>query len=189
VSQQANESGTSGERNPDTLPNKGDPSGKCPRCGRVSNFAVIWSEVLRTGAIGRTSGAVEWATVLECHGCHEKSVVVDVVDSFEGSGGFTLFDRIEQMVQEKTLWNDFGDWAHHVRDTGNAGAHGEKFDPVTMEQATDLQKFIRELINFLYEQPARLAAAMPATKKANTAASGGTTPAGATGTPPGSGQA
>jgi hypothetical protein len=183
VNQQANESGTSGDRNPDTLPNKGDPSGKCPRCGRVSNFAVIRSEVLRNGAIGRTAGPVEWATVLECHGCHEKSVVVDVVDSFEGSGGFTshgemwwptghlddleqvsrvprdivtaysegvrclavqapnaavamfrtviaqivenkgsaaakakrnLFDRIEQMVQEKTLWNDFGDWAQQA---------------------------------------------------------------------------
>jgi hypothetical protein len=183
VNQQANESGTSGDRNPDTLPNKGDPSGKCRRCGRVSNFAVIRSEVLRNGAIGRTAGPVEWATVLECHGCHEKSVVVDVVDSFEGSGGFTshgemwwptghlddleqvsgvprdivtaysegvrclavqapnaavamfrtviaqivenkgsaaakakrnLFDRIEQMVQEKTLWNDFGDWAQQA---------------------------------------------------------------------------
>ena len=101
----------------------------------------------------------------------------------------TLFERIEQMVQEKTLWDDFGDWAHHVRDTGNAGAHGEKFDPVTIDQATELQTFIREMLNFLYEQPARRAAARPATKKANPAAWADLTPAGASGTPPGSGQA
>ena len=72
---------------------------------------------------------------------------------------------------------------------GNAGAHGEKFDPVTIDQATELQTFIREMLNFLYEQPARRAAARPATKKANRPACGGSTPAGASGTPPGSGQA
>lgn len=84
-----------------------------------------------------------------------------------------LFKRIEQMVQDKTLWDTFGDWAHHIRSTGNAGAHPEKFDPVTMDQASDLQRFVRELLNFLYEQPARLAAAKPATKKASPPVAGG----------------
>jgi Domain of unknown function (DUF4145) len=211
------------ESNPDTLPNKSDPTGKCPRCARVANFAVVSSEGLRSGSIDntRTHGTIEWVTVLECHGCHGKSLVVDLVDSFHGGGlGFachgvmwwptdnlgdieqlagvpkdivaaysegvrclavqapnaavamfrtaiaqiveekgsaaakaksSLFDRIEQMVQEKALWEGFGNWAHHVRKTGNAGAHGEKFDPVTLEQATDLQKFLRGLISFLYE--------------------------------------
>jgi hypothetical protein len=257
VSQQASGSATSGAPNPDTLPNKSDPWGKCPRCGRVAHFTVVRSEGLRQGMIGSTGGDIELATVLECHGCHGKSLVVDVVDSFHVGGVTchgvmwwptdhlgdlqqvagvpkdivtaysegvrclavqapnaavamfrtviaqivadkgsavakakrTLFERIEQMVQEKTLWDDFGDWAHHVRDTGNAGAHGEKFDPVTIDQATELQTFIREMLNFLYEQPARRAAARPATKKANPAACGGTAPAGASGTPPGSGQA
>lgn len=45
-------------------------------------------------------------------------------------------------------------------------ARPEKFEPVTMDQATDLQKFLRELMNFLYLQPARLLSAMPTAKEA-----------------------
>jgi hypothetical protein len=45
-------------------------------------------------------------------------------------------------VQDESLFDDFGDWAQHVRDTGNAGAHGEEFDPVTMGRAMELQVFI-----------------------------------------------
>jgi hypothetical protein len=110
----------------------------------------------------------------------------------------TLNARIIQMVQDKTLWDDFGDWAHHIRDTGNAGAHGEQFHPVTMDQATELKTFIREMINFLYEQPARRASASPVTKKGTTTATTATTttppasgshPTGTVGVPPGSGQA
>ena len=77
---------TNGDPNPDTLPNKSDPSGKCPRCGRVANFDVVRSEPLRNGSIGSAVGTIEWATVLDCHGCRGKSVVVDVVDSFHGTG-------------------------------------------------------------------------------------------------------
>lgn len=78
----------------------------------------------------------------------------------------TLDKAIKQMVADRALFEDFGDWAHHIRTTGNAGAHGEAFDPVTQEQAAELKVFIRELINFLYVQPARRAAARPATRKA-----------------------
>lgn len=76
-----------------------------------------------------------------------------------------LNDAIDQMDDDKTMWPGFADWAHHVRDTGNAGAHTEKFNPLTMEQAEDLRAFVREIVNFLYVQPARRAAAKPATKK------------------------
>lgn len=73
-------------------------------------------------------------------------------------------------------WEDFRDWAHHVRDTGNAGAHGERFDPVTIEQSKELETFIGEMINFLYPQPARRAAALTPTKPSSqTAPSSGPT--------------
>jgi hypothetical protein len=96
----------------------------------------------------------------------------------------TLNDAIKQMVSDRALWEDFGDWADHVRLTGNAGAHGEKFDPVTMDQATELKTFIREIVNFLYVQPARRAAAKPVTKKATAPASGSAAAAASPGTPP-----
>ncbi|OMC36901.1 hypothetical protein A5740_05540 [Mycobacterium sp. GA-1841] len=82
----------------------------------------------------------------------------------------TLNKAIKQMVADRALFEDFGDWAHRIRTTGNAGAHGEAFDPVTQDQAAELKVFIRELINFLYVQPARRAAARPATRKADPAA-------------------
>lgn len=78
----------------------------------------------------------------------------------------SLYDRIDQMVAEKTLWESFGLWATHIRTTGNAGAHPEKFEPVTQEQAEDLSAFVRQVIEFLYVQPARIAKAMPVLKKA-----------------------
>ncbi|WP_245830303.1 DUF4145 domain-containing protein [Mycobacterium numidiamassiliense] len=78
----------------------------------------------------------------------------------------TLNAAIIQMEQDGTMWSEFGDWAHHIRHTGNAGAHGEAFDPLDMEQATDLQTFIQHIIEFLYVQPARRAAARAATRRA-----------------------
>lgn len=228
---------TGGEPNPDTLPTRQDLSGKCPRCGRVSNFTMANHEPLGVRGTAPQVRATSQVTVIECMGCHGKSVVIEaeigdqhglrgvlwwptdrlgdlervagvpaeIVDAYsegvrclsvrapnaasamfrttiaqivedKGSAAAKakdkLHERIIQMVQDKTLWDDFGDWAHHVRHTGNAGAHGEKFDPVTMDQATELKKFIREMINFLYEQPARRAAARPVTKKANPSGGG-----------------
>lgn len=64
-----------------------------------------------------------------------------------------------------------------------------------MEQATELKTFIREMINFLYEQPARRANANPVTRKATTTASAATPPPAAGSHPtgmvgvPGGGQA
>ncbi|SKR36481.1 DUF4145 domain-containing protein [Mycobacteroides abscessus] len=232
--------------NPDTLPTRRDPKGPCPRCGRVSNFICGTTDFLRRDSSGSMSHDVETLAVLQCHGCNQRTLVIE---SLEGGGGWhgvlwwptpglehqqtpgvpqkvsdayqegirfiavrapnaavamfrtviaqivedkgsaaakaekDLYRRIEQMVTDRTLWEDFGDWAHHVRGTGNAGAHGEKYDPVTIEQATELQKFIGEIINFLYTQPARRAAAMPPTKATPQPA------ASQTGTPPGGGQA
>ena len=103
--------------------------------------------------------------------------------SAAAKGKRTLKEAIKQMVQDKTLWDDFGDWADHIRDTGNAGAHGEAFDPVTMDQATELKRFTREMINFLYEQPARRAAARPVTRRGT----GSANASGAPTTPPASG--
>lgn len=98
----------------------------------------------------------------------------------------TLKEAITQMEQDGTMWSEFGDWANHIRDTGNAGAHGEAFDPLTMDQATDLRTFTREIINFLYVQPAMRAAARAATRRAAPQPGGGTA---ATGPATGSGQA
>jgi hypothetical protein len=91
--------------------------------------------------------------------------IVEDKGSEEARAKKDLFHSVERMVEDRTLWDSFGTWASHIRTTGNAGAHPEKFEPVTMAQATDMQGFIRQLIEFLYIQPARLSAAMPVTRK------------------------
>src|SRR5947209_5550778 len=235
--------GGTAEPNPDTLPTAGDPTGKCLRCGRISNFRIASTYPMRILGQPPQGRVVEQVTVLECMGCQDHSLVVeiepqnrhglhpvmwwpaenigdleqvagvpaDIVEAYsegvrciavqaphaavamfrtaiaeivedKGSAAAKaekdLFKRIEQMVTDKTLWDTFGDWAHHIRSTGNAGAHPEKFDPVTMDQASELQRFVRELLNFLYEQRARLAAAKPPSKKTSQPAAGSQPPAG-----------
>lgn len=64
------------------------------------------------------------------------------------------------MAREGALFSSFADWENHIRDIGNAGAHGEKSEPVTVEQASELRRSVGELIKFLYVQPAQLEAAM-----------------------------
>ncbi|MFL0237816.1 DUF4145 domain-containing protein [Mycobacterium sp. SMC-17] len=214
------------ERNPDTLPTSVDSSGTCGRCGRIAQFTHVHTVVLKR----RTAfavGAVERAVVLQCQGCLDSIVVIelfadraakglywwpmpgfeaqaeagvpkDVADAYnEGSrciavdapnaavamfrtaiaqivsdkGSATakaekdLYRRIEKMAEEGALFQSFGGWAHHIRKVGNAGAHGEAFEPVATDDATELQRFVGQLIDFLYVQPARLAAAMGPVKR------------------------
>ena len=52
----------------------------------------------------------------------------------------------------KSLWN----WADHLNQLGNEGAHPEDYDDVTADEATGLSKFVRNLIHLEYEMPARL---------------------------------
>lgn len=245
-------------RDPDTLPTYDDLSGRCSRCGRVSNFKVVRNEPphiednphqptpLYSGGdpTVRPWTVIEQATVSECMGCNERSVVIeatvedqligvlgwptehladlepgtsvpqDVIDAYsegvrclgvrapnaaaamfrttiahivmdKGSAAAgaarDLNAKINQMAHDGALWNDFGDAAHYIRKVGNAGAHGEAFDPLTMEQATDLQRFIRALIDFIYVQPFKLASTLAPTRRTTT---GSTPPTGAGGSGP-----
>ncbi|GAA1478993.1 hypothetical protein GCM10009623_34390 [Nocardioides aestuarii] len=52
----------------------------------------------------------------------------------------------------KSLW----EWADHLNQLGNEGAHPEDYDDVTSGEAEGLGKFVRHLIAHEYEMPARL---------------------------------
>jgi len=64
------------ERNPDTLPTSRDPSGTCPRCGRVSNFTPEQSLNLRS--------SVESVTPLRCQDCRDAIIVVEAFGHLDG---------------------------------------------------------------------------------------------------------
>ena len=69
-------------RNPDTLPTRADPSGKCPRCGRISNFNIVVTQKLRSRTT-HVAGydAQERVSVLNCQGCAETCVVIEEFDT------------------------------------------------------------------------------------------------------------
>lgn len=52
----------------------------------------------------------------------------------------------------KSLW----DWADHLNQLGNEGAHPEDYDEVTVAEAEGLGKFVHHLIRHEYEMPAQL---------------------------------
>lgn len=71
---------------PDSLPDSADPSGPCPRCGRVASFAISGfgdvtfrkdgvHAVNRDGTYERL--ATQRVSMLECSGCHDRIVVVE----------------------------------------------------------------------------------------------------------------
>jgi len=71
--------------NPETSPDSADPSGPCPRCGRVSNFRVLGSlpVTFEEGSYaflpdGRQQPVhYEQVSALLCMGCHQATVVVE----------------------------------------------------------------------------------------------------------------
>jgi Domain of unknown function (DUF4145) len=81
--------------NPDTPPDSTDPTGPCPRCGRVSNFEFIegtplvvkghsedWSRI----GIG---GEKQVVAVLRCMGCNEATAVIEDVELNSARGEVT----------------------------------------------------------------------------------------------------
>lgn len=70
------------DRNPDGLPGSRDPSGPCPRCGRISNFDVGQAMELRKQVPVRTGNHTYYkppqqVTVLTCQGCGQGTVVIE----------------------------------------------------------------------------------------------------------------
>lgn len=68
----------------------------------------------------------------------------------------TLYDKLEQMSQDGSLHPSLVDWAREIRIIGNAAAHPDALDPVSDEEAADLARLCRQLLNVLYEVPARI---------------------------------
>lgn len=82
--------------------------------------------------------------------------VVQDRGSDAAKGKRTLNDAIKQMVKDGALLPLLGEWAGHVREMGNAGAHPEVFGAVTQEEADELQRLVASLLEFLYVTPARV---------------------------------
>ena len=69
----------------------------------------------------------------------------------------SLYAKLEQMSQDGSLHPSLVDWAGEIRLIGNAAAHPDALDPVSDDEAADLARLCRQLLNVIYEVPARIA--------------------------------
>lgn len=67
-----------------------------------------------------------------------------------------LKSALKHMKDEGDLHKSLWEWADHLNQLGNEGAHPEDYDDVTAEEAEGLGKFVRHLIRHEYEMPAQL---------------------------------
>ncbi len=68
----------------------------------------------------------------------------------------SLAKQLEQMGTDRVLEPTLADWAKEVRVLGNAGAHPNELEPVSMASAEDLARLINSIVEYLYRVPARL---------------------------------
>jgi hypothetical protein len=67
-----------------------------------------------------------------------------------------LKNALAHMKTDGTLHTSLADWADHLNQLGNEGAHPEDYDDITPTEAKELGDFVRHLIRHEYEMPAQL---------------------------------
>nr|WP_246246657.1 DUF4145 domain-containing protein [Isoptericola sediminis] len=67
-----------------------------------------------------------------------------------------LKPALKHMKSSGKLHEGLWDWADHLNQLGNEGAHPEDYDEVTAAEASGLGRFVRQLIHLTYEMPAQL---------------------------------
>ena len=92
-------------RDPDAFPDSTDPSGPCPRCGRISNFMVIEEPVpvtFKKDVFYPGGGRVSYqqVSILECNGCQDRTVIIE--DQYTGGVRYGSSGRV--------TWRGFHWW-------------------------------------------------------------------------------
>lgn len=118
---------------------------------------VAVAEAFGEGLRALSAGAPRAATVM-FRGTVE-TIVRDVGSpaAQEALKDQNLSAALRAMANEHVLTPELGSWAAEIRFAGNAGAHVDPMDPVTMDEANSLAKLTVALLEYLYELPARLA--------------------------------
>ena len=70
-----------------------------------------------------------------------------------------LKNALQHMKDDGALHPSLWEWADHLNQLGNEGAHPEDYDDVSEPEAKALGTFVQHLIRHEYEMPAQLAAA------------------------------
>lgn len=83
---------------------------------------------------------------------------IDSMLKLKGYLGGSVYERIEQAVNDHVLTSDMREWAHAVRLEANKPRHADLDDPhATPERAKQVIEFAKALGDFLFVFPARIA--------------------------------
>jgi Domain of unknown function (DUF4145) len=75
----------------------------------------------------------------------------------KGASGKDLYDQLQDLKDRHLITPDLWDWAEELRVVGKHGAHPE-WEDVTMEDADYAMRFLREVLRYVYINPAERAA-------------------------------
>jgi hypothetical protein len=99
-----------------------------------------------------------------CHsiGAHRAAggmarAVVEATAKEKGIDRGRLVDKIEKLFDEGLIRADVKDAAHEVRHLGNDMAHGDFVDPVTSEEIAEVLELMSEILDEVFQTPARIA--------------------------------
>lgn len=84
--------------------------------------------------------------------------VVEATAKDKGITTGRLADKIDALAQAGHVREHTKEQAHEVRHFGNDMAHGDFTDPVTQEEAEEVIELMAEVLDEVYQSPARLAA-------------------------------
>lgn len=102
--------------------------------------------------------------------------VIEATAKEKKAEGKDLYHRIEALAAGGHIREHTKEQAHEIRHFGNGMAHGDFTDPVTEEDAAEVVELMSEVLNEVFQSPARLAKvkeAREAKKAAAKAANGG----------------
>jgi hypothetical protein len=75
----------------------------------------------------------------------------------KGASGKDLHDQLRDLRDRNVITPDLWEWAEELRVVGKHGAHPE-WEDVTMEDADYAVRFLREILRYVYINPAERAA-------------------------------
>jgi len=81
---------------------------------------------------------------------------LEAIAADKGEVKGSLQQRLHALADRKLLVPTLADWAKEVRLLGNAGAHFDPIEDVSIDDARQLVGFMKELIHYLYVMPFEL---------------------------------
>ena len=83
--------------------------------------------------------------------------VIEATAKDKEADGHNLQARIDALAEAGHIREHTTAQAHEVRHFGNSMAHGDFVDPVTEEEAAEVVELMSEVLNEVYQSPAKLA--------------------------------